>query len=579
MVYDINGTVIGDTSDIQTSYVSITEVKTAHPSYNDDELLDAAITLAKAKGITTKIVWDGTDIRFSGTVEHILNGFAGIDFNNSKIIMPNHDNGTILHIVPDASEDINVDASEIYKEYTTDSRLYGKVFALNDNESGNADMCLGDRTGSIFSSTIYCSPVIMSTITGHYMTGDLFLVPESGDVSCYNVHDYPVITFEITNATIVTYDGAVMTRLLLCGRSNTHIHNIKLLGRSGITSYHAGVISIKQCCGVEIDHISGTNPVQQSLTSGYAIGLFAVSFAYLHDCYIGDELSWGAVGCNHLTNTIFERCHLNRWDCHYAQYGFNTVRDCVLNKIQYGLGNGTLLVENCTIIEARTSESIVAPIELRSDCPAAYDGNITIKGCSFYSVSQPANKIIIWQDACYYAVPENSKVTGSPKKRRIIENCKLIDGCKSIFKAGSRVTVDQPRYNEMEYIIKDTTFNCSDTIIDAYDNAQAIGAIIIEGCRSTAQSYITNLISSAMVKCINSNFENKTIRVRKNTSEVSVVQCRINSIVSDETSSYLMMLGCRLYGTQSFSNFNNYSAYGNVAGSKANTPAINVNVS
>lgn len=577
MVFDINGNIIGDVpGNPQNVYIS--DIKAEHQSYTDDDLLSAAIIDAQSIGPTAKIIWDGTDIAFSGSVSHEIKGFGGIDFNNSRIIMPNYDGGTILNIVPDSAEDLTVDADDIYGSYTTDSRLFAKVFGVNDNQVGNADMCLGDRAGS-FTSTIYCSPTILTTPTGYYETGELFLVPEDGTVTCYNVHDYPAITLEVSNATIVTNSAANMTRFIHCNRSNVHIHNFKFIGRSAVTTYHPGVMSFHQCCSVEIDHFSGVNPIQEALTSGYVIGLFQVSFVHVHDVYVGDNLSWGAVGSNHLTNTTFERCYLNRWDCHYAQYGVNVVRDCNLNKIQYGIGRGMLLFENCNITETRESESVVAPISLRSDCPGAYDGDIVVRNCVFATVSQPANLIVIWQDSCYYAIPENSKVTVVPKRRRTIERCLLIDGCKSIFEAGSRITADQARYADIEYVIKDSTYSCSDVVVGVYDSNQTLGAIIIDGCRSRQQCYIAKDVQNAIIKCMNTNFENKTVHVVKNINEISVVQCRLNSVASDQTSSYLMLLGCRLYGSQAFTNFNNYSAYGNCAGSKSDTPAININVS
>ena len=572
-IYTYNGNEVGTLS--ETIYIE--DLKKANPLSNDDQLLDIAIEKAKANGITSIIKWDGTDIHFNGSATHVLKGFGGIDFCNSKIYMPNYDIGIILSIEPDETEDITVSASDILKTNTTYFGLKNKVFKINNNQAGNEDMCLGDRAGS-FESIIYYTPTVKTTPTGYYMTGDLYLVPSSGDVICYNVHEYPNVTFEICNAKVVSNSNSNMSLLISCKRSNTHIHNIQLEGRSGITSYHHGVMRLDGCCGIEIDHISGVNPVQEELTSGYAIGLYSVSFAYIHDCYIGDDLSWGVVGSNHLTNTVFERCHLNRWDCHYAQYGYNVVRECVLNHIQYGIGSGTLKFENCTIIENRTSDSVVTPISLRSDTPGVYDGNIIVSGCTFISVSQPASGIILWLDANYYEIPANSKVTGAPKKKRIIERCNVPSGCKSIFKVGSRIANDQNRYANIEYVIKDMDYNCSDVVVDAYDSNQVIGAIAIEGCRSEAQCYITNLISNAIVRLLDTNFENKTIHLRKNINEISVNQCRFNSVLSDEISSFLMITGCRLYGSQDFSKFSNYSAYGNVASSRADTPALNTHV-
>lgn len=545
--------------------VYIADLKETYPSYNDDAILEEAILLAQALGATAKIVWDGEDIYFDGISTHELKGFGGIDFNGSTIYMPNYDLGTILSIVPDTTSDLTVDASVFFETYTSDNNLKGKVFQVNDNEDGNATMCLGDRASSSFTSTIYCSPTIKTTPTGLYETGKLFLVPSSGDVECYNIHDYPEITFDISNATVISYNSANMSIFVSCERSNTHIHNIKLEGRSNITSFHHGVFRFRKCCGIEIDNIFGVNPVQSALTSGYAIGLYSVSCAHVHDVYIGDDLSWGVVGCNHLVNTVFEHCYLNRWDCHYAQYGYNVIRDCVLNGIEYGIGCGILEISNCTFILAKTSNSIIAVITLRSDMPGVFDGDIIVRGCSFITKSQPVAKIIIWDDSCYWSVPENTSIPVMYlNKNRIIENCNLINGCYAIFKAGFRLETDQALSKNVRYVIRDTTINCSESVMDVYNDTQELGSIEIEKCVFTAQSYITKLAKKVNINISGSNFGDYLIKVIQNLKSVTVSESKINKIVSDSASNVLIMIGNAISGTQEFSGFNNYSAYGNV---------------
>ena len=566
---------------VNKNYVIIAALKTIYPSYTDDQLLEEAIGLAKEKGGSTVIIWDGTDIYFSGTTEHELSGFGGIDFNGSVIHMPDHDTGCILNIVPDSTNDVTVPYTDLTAYATTNAGLKGKIFKLNDIQSGNASMCLGDRTGTGFSGvTLYSSPTVYTTPDGFFATGALYVAPASGTVTCHNVHDYPNITFEICNAHVASNAGDKMTTFIRCSRSNVHIHHISLSGQSNITSYHEGIMAISGCYDVEIDHITGENPVKLSLTSGYVIGLFSVSKAYVHDINTGHGAvdSWGSIGSNHLTNTVFERCNINRWDCHYAQYGINVVRDCVLNEIKYGIGYGELLFENCTIIEKRTSNSMIYMIQQRSDCVGVFDGDIIVRGCIFQVSYQPASLTGIWTDAHYWQKTNNSSLDFSNIKRcRRIEKCIFPNDVNEIFFVGSRNSDDQGMYANMKYSICDSRISCSGVVMNGYDSNQQVDAIEITGCRNTIQCYITNLIQKCRIDISNTNMEGKTVKVRKNERQIRVQQSILKSVESDEYSNVLIVNGCVFYdASQPLGNFPNYSMYGNTQTSKANTAGLNM---
>lgn len=457
-IYDVNGNLISASADA----VYIAAIKADHPSYTDDELLAAAITAAKSIGPTATIIWDGTDIHFSGQVTHVCKGFGGIDFNNSKVYMPNYDGGTIIQIEPDSSSEVTVSYSAISGVRTTSNDLKNKVFRMNSNIDGNASMCLGYRMpkASYDNKVMYYSPTVKTTPDGYFTTGELFFAPSSGNITCYNVHDFPAVTFEICNARVITYASSNMSLFILCTRSNTHIHHIDCSGRSTVNTYHSGIFSVDACSDVEVDHIYGVNPVQKSLTSGYVFSLNQVSFAYVHDISIGDSTGWGAIGCGNLTNTVWERCYTDRWDCHYIQCGYNIVRDCTINHCQYGIGNGSLVFENCTIL---LNSSVKGFIELREDVVGVFDGDIIIRNCDFLPGAQSASNLILLQDGCSYAKQSNSAVSGAPKKRRFVSKCRVPDGLKYVFQTGSATTADQPMFANLVYGIEDTIIGSGTT--------------------------------------------------------------------------------------------------------------------
>lgn len=536
-VYDFYGNVIEE-----ANAVHIDALKIKYPSYTDDQLLAAAITLAKEQGKSTKIIWDGEPIYFTGQTTHVCSGFGGIDFNGSKIYMPNYDEGIILSIEPDESSDMEVSASDIEKDYTTSNALKGKIFKMNQTKDGNPDMCLGYRYGDSGGVVLYSSPLVVVSNDGRYETGELYLTPETGTVICYNVHEFPNVTFEVCNATVITHESENMSVFVQCTRSNTHVHNFRLEQQSTTTEFHWGIFVFVGCYSIEVDHISGISPFLKNLTSGYTLGLRSVSGAHVHDVNVGDSTSWGMMGTRSIANTVFERCYLNRWDCHFVQFGFNVIRDCVLNNVRYGLGNGSILIENCTIIQAESSASVVDMIFLRSDCPGVYDGDIIIRGCTFIAGAQDASLINILHDGSRQPKPANSVVSGAPKKRRIIENCQLPEGVYSIVKTGTATAADMSMYENLTYIIKACDISCVNAVLFAPTSGLNIKELDIEHC-SVGSGYMVKTLACEL-KVSNSNIVN---------------------ISSDTTLPKVTATGNTFSGSQSVSNFTAYAFAGNIA--------------
>lgn len=566
-VYNLMGEDIGGAS---TQNVYIKDVKSEYPSYNDDDLLDTAISLAQNQGIASKIIWDGEDIRFSGSVTHVLKSFGGIDFNGSKIYMPNYDNGIILSLIPETSDIITASASDILANKTTNANLCNKVFSFNNNTaSGNSDMCIGDRIG-YEGQVVYWTPTIKTSVDGFYETGDLYLSPLSGNVECRNVHEYPSVTFEICNGTIISRQSANMSTLLSCSRSNVHVHNFVLQNRSNINVFHAGIFAFRNCYGIEVDHISGINPATESLASGYFLMLASVTNAYVHDCFVGDSLSWGAIGGNHLMNTVFERCYLNRWDCHYCQTGHNIIRDSVINRICYGVGNGVFNIENCVIKNNKTSDVMLYPLFMREDVVGVYEGIFIVKGCTFYRGEQSANLFGLWRDASTSAKPLSSALPANPKGKRYIDRCKMPDGCKNVLVIGSNQSADADMYSNVSIDITNTEIMCSNAIVDGIANTEkAIKGISIDNCVVDTTCYVTKTLEETSINIKGTDFGTNPIKVAKNLASISVSDTTLSNVTADSASANLMASGCKFAGTQSINNFSAYSLFGNIASDMA----------
>ena len=547
-VYDIDGTI----SVIQNrKYVQIRALKLQYPNYNDDQLLDKAIGIARASGKSTIILWDGEDIHFAGSVKHSCYGFGGIDFGGSRIYMPDYDTDfstdyppVIIEVLPESRKDVSATASDFTKYGTTKSELMNKVFTINSNYSGNADMCLGGRVG--FDTVIYYAPTMITMPNGRFYTSYLYLVPASGSVTCYNVHDYPAVTFEISNASVMARDSQKMTCLVQCFRSNVHLHNFTLHGsRQDATTYHSRYLfSFEKCADIEIDHIFGLNPIHS--TSGYVLELSSVTNAHVHDCHIGDETKWGVMGCNHLTNGLFERCDLNRWDCHYAQYGYNAIRECTLSIIVYGAaGYGTFVIEDSVLI-ANAAASVSPLIEMRGDLVGVFDGNMIVKNCRFLQGTKDVAKIIIWGEGGTNTKPSNSKITGSPKRNRIIKNCEFPEGCYAIFRTGMSAQEDKAMYENLSYKVKDCNINCTEGVIIPLNSSQAVKSVEIEGC--------------VMSDCY---------AVKDISCNLKVSNCELVTIKTNGTIPKLTATGNVFTGLQSVDNFTAYALAGNIASDMA----------
>lgn len=528
------------------AFVDIASIKNRYPTYTDDQILDVAISEAKSIGSSAVIVWDGKAIRFSGQVTHECKGFGGIDFNGSKIYMPDYDGGEILSVVPDSAEDIVVSASSIKSYYTTSNDLKGKIFKINQTKNGNADMCLGYRYSDSSEATLYSSPLVVASLDGIYESGDLYLTPETGMVNCYNVHEYPSNRFEISNGIVVSNASANMSILVMCMRSNTHVHNFKLEGQSATTAFHWGIFVFLACYDIEVSHISGKSPIMSALTSGYTLGFRSVTNLHVHDINIGDSTSWGAVGGRSNTNTVFERCYLNRWDCHFVQFGYNVIRDCVLNNVLYGLGNGSITIEDCIFVKTKESEFNPSVIFMREDCPGVYDGTITVRRCKFHEGVQSVSGLVIWWDGCKHPKPSNSRVSGSPKQKRIIDNCQFPDGFKGIIQTGTETSADMPMFAELSYDISNCYISCNDSVISGAASGQSVKSVSIDGCRISNGSTVKTL-----------------------TCDLNVSNSYLVTISSNVSLPSVIATGNKFFGTQTVSGFAKYAFSGNVASDMA----------
>lgn len=362
--------------------VFISTIRNEHPDYTDDQLMSAALDLAQEMASHPLIVWDHHDAHFSGSVTFDLTDTSGIDFNHQNLYMPALDI-TLFRLLPEDTENINVSSTALSEYYVTDSRLFDKYFAVNSSNEGASSMCAGRR--HTFTEDLYVCYGIVTDPKGAVTNDKLNYLPGSADlIPLYNVHSIPDFVTTFCNANLIYQASDKMACFLRASRSRLHVSNITVQGYVDITDFHTGVISISRCAYIEIDHIYGSNPIQEALTSGYLISLFnGCTDVHIHDCDMHDSqyTSWGMFGINCLTNAVVERVNVSRFDCHYFSWGYITIKNCHLHYVNLCAGVANWTIDSCMI--TRSSPTIYHYIALRSDSPGRLQGELRITNCRF----------------------------------------------------------------------------------------------------------------------------------------------------------------------------------------------------
>ena len=362
--------------------VFISTIRNDHPDYTDDQLMSAAITMAADMASHPLIVWDHHDARFSGSVTFNLSATSGIDFNHQNVYMPAVD-VTLFELDPDDSEDKNVSSALLSEYYVSDPTLYNKYFAVNSSNSGSSGMCAGNRHNS--TGEIYVCYGVVTDPKGQVTNDKMNYLPATTTVvPLYNVHTIPSFVTVLKNANVIYPAQDKMALLLRTTRSRIHISNITVQGYTTVTTYHTGVISLSRCAYIEIDHIYGSNPIQESLASGYLISMFnGCTDIYIHDCDMHDSeyQSWGMLGTNCMTNVVMERVNTDRFDCHYFAFGYVRICDCHLNYVNMSAGVCNWTIDSCMF--TRRTPTIYHYIGLRSDSPGRFAGELRVTNCRF----------------------------------------------------------------------------------------------------------------------------------------------------------------------------------------------------
>ena len=542
--------------------VLVSDIKFLNPGYDDDELLDAAINIAKTMTPPGKIEWDGSDIHFNST--HILSEIGGIDFNGSRIYMPSS-NITILIVNPTDGQNKNTEASMLNQFRTTDPSLYNKYFAINSATEGANGMFVGTRPG--FTQGLYICEGLITDESGKFINECAYYLPSSGTIPLYNVHEIPKNRFDIGNCELI-YSGEVPT-FLVVSRSNSYIHDIKVSGSFKASDYRTGAISCERCCLIEIARIIGNNPVLAP-ASGYLLGFFSgCSNVYVHDCLMYDASgkTWGCIGSSCLTNAIFERCSSNRFDVHYFNWGYLHIIDCTCNYVDFACGCGEIVISNTNFIGC---DGMQAFVMFREDSPGYFNGNIIVENCVCH-VPDGIENIYFFREYDHNTTPTDRVNTSvnTATGMRMVRNC-AVKGARCLFSLGSinQYTLD------ISYVVDGVDFSSKYVAIFAHNKNNTFTELIIQNSH-----FVTPDISNLPVKntkLINSKFENLQLSGQ---GLLQIIGCVIenlyqNKLTKDNDAKALMVCST-VPSTIVTSNLSTYAFYGNTTNDYTNMNTVN----
>ena len=542
--------------------VLVSEIKASNPEYDDDELLNAAINVAKTMTPPGKIEWDGSDIHFNSS--HFLSEIGGIDFNGSRIYMPSSDID-ILIVNPTGAQNKNVDASKLNKFGTTDPSLYNKYFAINSSNDGANSMFVGTRPTT--TDKLYICEGLITNENGKFINECAYYLPSSGTIPLYNVHEIPKNRFDIGNCELI-YSNEVPT-FLVVNRSNSYIHDIKVSGSLTPSNYRTGAISCGRCCLIEIARIIGNNPVLEP-TSGYILSLLnGCSNVYVHDCllYDGNGKSWGCIGTNCLTNAVFERCSSNRFDVHYFSWGYLHIVDCTCDYIGYACGCGEIVISNTTFIGY---DGLQAFILLRSDSPGYFNGNVIIENCVCH-VPNGVDSISFFREYDFRSTPTDRVNTNVNKAvgMRVIKNC-VIKGARRLMDLG---TVNDYTL-DISYVLDGVDFSNNFNGIYANNYDHTFTELIIQNSHIDTPNLSSLPVNNT--KIINSKIE--TLQLSRQ-GLLQIIGCIINNLYNDRLSKdsnvKALMVGSVVPSSIVTTNLSTYSFYGNTTNDYTNMNIVN----
>jgi hypothetical protein len=252
-----------------------------------------------------------------------------------------------------------------------------------------------------------------------YPTKDVFTVDKDGNITCPIDWNYTEITkceAKSADDKPITVEGGIFktianqqesfynyhSRGFVCTRCNVTIKNITHLveGELDHGAPYAGFINVTECANVTVSDCLLTGHfiyMTPSKVPGKLVPMGSYDINVNNSVNITlrritqttdimDNRYWGLIHTNYCKDLLIEDCVMSRYDAHEGVSNI-TIRGCTLGHQCLNLiGFGEAVIEN-------TNGYGRSFINLRSDFGSFWDGNITIRNCTWRPAAE--NKFII----------------------------------------------------------------------------------------------------------------------------------------------------------------------------------------
>ena len=97
---------------------------------------------------------------------------------------------------------------------------------------------------------------------------------------------------------------------------------------------------------------------------------------------LDDQKYWGIMGSNFVKNLVYDNCNVSRFDAHAGFWNGKIINSTIGAYIN-AIGGGDLLIENVVRVGGGSSGFI----DMRQDYGSTFNGNITIKDCTYLALN------------------------------------------------------------------------------------------------------------------------------------------------------------------------------------------------
>ena len=373
---EVSRYVIGNNIDVYALLSGTVNIRYFNPAADgvkdDASVFDEAVTFCNTYGVSLHLNSDRYYISrpLRTTMRESVYGHGATIITGAS---NETDTAIFRYDVSEGNADIIINAESVNRDGVTDQRLFNKVFHLV------TDVSIGNRGAGV--SEYFVQQTLITDDRGYFVNTPLSCSPVS---SCTATHvreaNYAKqIYFGDINIVYGSHGGTCLISLVDACADNMTINNINVQGYIVTDEYAGSAISLHHCTGCTVNGVNGANPVPAS-GSGYILNISAGSNNAVNNCCMRDGVvdTWGAIGCNYLTNTIFSGVTSNRIDCHYMAFGYFTIKDCTVAYISLPEGGeGITNIYRCEFVGKSFSY-----IRRRVEMAIVYSGSIVIKDCA-----------------------------------------------------------------------------------------------------------------------------------------------------------------------------------------------------